>query len=217
MRSQEDSQIVTYHVDSGKFVCDCKYYSVHCICSHIVACAEINDKLKAFLKWHSDNGKRTNKYKQSTYNLNLRGVGQKGNVPRRRRVAHQSKDKTDPFSSSDAIPESCAQLENHERQFILKHLHGTQIRKCYGCGLSIRTPPSVPPPPQDFVLAAKVQFSFSHPKTGLLVIKRDWKHFHFKRACVESRLDLGVHVCNLIKNKLTEIHLDNLKKEFEIY
>ena len=85
MRSNQDSQLVTFNSDLGMFSCDCKYYAVHSICSHTVACAEINDKFGSFLKWHKDKKLKTNRYKQTTYNVNMRSVGQKGNIPRRNR------------------------------------------------------------------------------------------------------------------------------------
>jgi hypothetical protein len=218
MRCQQDSQKVTIYEDSGILSCVCKYYDVHTICSHVVACAEINDRLKQFLTWHYESGKCTNKHKQSTQNINLRCVGQKGNQPRRRRNTSKETDSSRLNTNNRTVtPEQCKQLDLHDKQFILKQLHGTQIRKCYGCGKSIRTPPAVPPIPFDFVLAAKVMYSFSHPKTGVLVVKKDWKHFHLKRACVTEYISqLGVHVCNLIKPKLSPVHFDHIKNEFGI-
>ena len=94
------------------FSCDCSYYAVHSICSHTVACAEVNDKLSEFLKWHADNKLKTNRYKQSTYNLNLRCVGQKGNKPRRNRNVQR---KNMPSSSASSSPPeaTCLQLDFH--------------------------------------------------------------------------------------------------------
>ena len=158
MRKTSTTNMVTYFLESGKFSCDCKYYSIHSICSHTVACAEINDALNAFLKWHSQNNKRTNKHKQATQNLNLMCVGQKGHLPRRRRSS-QVKDPNFQVSNSNNISfHQCNQLPNHETQFILKQLHGTQIRKCYGCRLEIRTPPSVPP--HHFDISSRVNCRF---------------------------------------------------------
>ena len=62
-----DTQLVTCNIDLGMFICDCKYYAVHSICSQTVAYAEINDKLKQFLKWHAERKQKTNEYKQATY------------------------------------------------------------------------------------------------------------------------------------------------------
>lgn len=132
------------------------------------------------MKWHAEGKQKTNIYKQATYNLNLRCVGQKGNVPRRNRNVKRNDLPSNSASSIFSFA-TCPQLGAHNTDFILKHLHGTQIRVCYGCKRSIRTPPSVPPP-FDFVLAAKVNYSFSHPTTENLVVKKDWKHFHFKKS-----------------------------------
>lgn len=214
MRSCDDSQVVTYQVDTAMFNCNCKYYSVHSICSHTVACAEINDHLSSFLKWHSINKKKTNKYKQSTRNLNLRCIGQKGNVQRRTRTKQTNQNRKDKINTS--VTESCQDFEKHETHFIFKFLHGTQIRVCYGCRKAIRTPPSVPPPPLDVILAAKVNYSFAHPKTGHLVIKRDWKHFHCKRTCIKDYRHVGVHVCCLIKSRLTQVHWNHINTELGI-
>ena len=101
----------------------------------------------------------------------------------------------------------------HDTQFILKHLHGAQIRVCYGCHKAIRTPPPVPLPPLDFVLAAKISYSFSHPTTGHLVIKRDWKHFHCKHTCIKDYSHIGVHVCSIIKSGLTHSHWNLLSTD----
>jgi len=208
--SQEETQMVTYYTETGEYFCDCKHYSIHSICSHSVACAELNDSLKSFLKWHANTGKATNKYKQSTSEINLRCIGQKGSRHRRKRVSTAAKN----LASHNATGIACSTIDCHERMIILKHLHGTQIRKCYGCSQTIRNPPIVPSAPHDIVLAAKILYSFPNPKTGVLTLKKDWKHFHLQRKCVKKYTDLGIHVCNLIKPKLFAIHWEHLKKEF---
>lgn len=143
----------------------------------------------------------------------MRCVGQKGNQPRRKR-SNQSKD---AFSCGNIVSTApvatCTELFKHENHFILKSLHGTQIRVCYGCKQRIRYPPSVPPLPFDFVLAAKLLYSFSHPKTGNVVVKKDWKHFHFSQRCIKDH-QLNLHIGNLIKPKLSQVHWDKLKNDF---
>ena len=207
----EETQMVTFFTETGQLNCDCKHYSIHSVCSHSVACAEINDALKIFLKWHSDNKKTTNKYKQSTAALNLNCIGQKGNRPRRQR----GPSKANTAFNNETVA-GCDDISCHERMVILKHLHGTQIRKCYGCSQIIRNPPAVPRPPNDIVLAAKILYSFPHPRTAVITLKKDWKHFHLSRNCIKNYLDLGIHVCNLIKPKLTDIHWEYLKQELGI-
>ena len=45
-------------------------------------------------------------------------------------------------------------LQQEPAVFSLKHLQGTKIRTCYGCGYSIRTDLSyIPPPPHDVVVS----------------------------------------------------------------
>lgn len=137
METPEEVQIVTVH-ESGKFVCNCKYYTVHSICSHVVASAELNEQLQSFLNWHSKNGKTTNKHKQATMNLNLRCVGQKGSRPRRRKNANTNTSAGPKETTGAIVP--CNSLDKHSTHLILKHLHGTRIRKCYGCREPIHTP-----------------------------------------------------------------------------
>ena len=188
------------------FNCNCKYYSVHSIRSHTAACAKINDHLSSFLKWHSINKKKANKYKQATHNLNLRCIGQKGNVQRRRRThktnLNNMTTKTSILAESSHKTQQSTTLSCREAR--------------YGCRKAIGTPPPVLPPPMDFVSAAKVNYSFSHLTTGHLVIKRDKKHFHCKHAHIKDYLHIGVQVCSVIKSRLTQLHCNPLSPELGV-
>lgn len=56
----------------------------------------------------------------------------------------------------------------------------------------------------------------SHPSTGLMVIKKDWKHFHLNSLSISNHKELDIHVCPLIIPKPTQVHWDYLKDEFSI-
>ena len=57
------------------------------------------------------------------------------------------------------------------------------------------------------VQAICVLYSFSHPRTGLLTIKRGWKHFHCKRTCIKGYQHLGIHLRNILRARLTDLHM----------
>ena len=52
-------------------------------------------------------------------------------------------------------------LSQEHAVFCLKHLHGTRIRTCYGCGNPIRTDLSyIPPPPHDVVVSYRERWYY---------------------------------------------------------
>ena len=55
-------------------------------------------------------------------------------------------------------------LPQEHAVFSLKHLHGTRIRTCYGCGNPIRTDLSyIPPPPHDVVVSYRERRYYRGP------------------------------------------------------
>ena len=89
-RTVQSTSQTGFHVvtpgSNGKFSCDCANYQSLSLCSHVVAVAEINHKLTAFLEW-------CKKYKRSQPNVSKllmkdvsKGIGRKGGKPAAKRV-----------------------------------------------------------------------------------------------------------------------------------
>lgn len=74
--------------------------------------------------------------------------------------------------------------------FNIKHLEGTRIRSCYGCGSPIRKDLSyIPPPPHDLVVSHKERRYYKDPNTHemRLTSNEDNTHYHLMLRCITQK------------------------------
>ena len=105
--------------------------------------------------------------------------------------------------------------------FTLKCLSGTQVRMCYGCGSSIRTPPQVPDPPHDYCIVNREYRAYKAPDGTTKVGNEPQNcHYHLRMSCVRRKhSDFGLGVLRIplsLREKLSVKHWSWLDHEFGV-
>ena len=92
-----------------------------------------------------------------------------------------------PFYSNSSYSSNFA---TNEPVFQLKHLKGTKIRSCYGCGNPIRKDVSyIPPPPHDIVVSYKERRYYRDPATQDLRLTQNDEntYYHCMLKCIQLK------------------------------
>ncbi|XP_028403982.1 uncharacterized protein LOC114526581 [Dendronephthya gigantea] len=225
--------------DAGIIHCSCPKFKSAKICSHSLAVAEDEFCLREFLAVVCKNRKEPDPYALVEGNL-PKSSGKKPSSTKRKGKSNEKRvplmeiqpDPSTQQQTKSVHNESLAvsallslsnatRLHHDDDTFGLKHLEGTQVRMCYGCGQAVRIPPAVPAPPHDVCIVKKEFRSYRAPHGSLKVSNVPQNcHYHLKRSCVERKhpefLPSALKVPALLQPKMNTFHQDWIRKEFGI-
>lgn len=134
-----------------------------------------------------------------------------------------------PFSSYynpnyPPLSTSFSASSSYQPVFKLKHLEGTRIRSCYGCGNAIRKDVSfVPPPPHDIVVSHKERRYYRDPNTQemRLTSSDNNTHYHLMLRCITHKHPAFqmwmLEVPDDIKSTLLDVHRMHLFEQFGLH
>ena len=202
------------------FTCDCSGYHEKSICSHTLAVAESEGHLQSMLGQFVK-AKKCPRLTNLAYRDMPSHPGEKPGTRHRTRTRIRAASRS---ASGNVKRRKLPDEEKRSRmdsKFILRDLHGTHIRMCYGCGNAIRIPPHVPAPPYDIVVARK-ELRNHKDKEGYVKVtsREEYVHYHSKMSCILNRNGTfsgsDILIPQEIRSKLCPIHWAHLQKEFGI-
>ena len=136
---------VTHVTSNNEVQCMCQSYSVHKICSHAVAVAQVQGVLPQYVRWHRQNKFGSNKTRRVLGEVNQRFIGRKPNKPRRSRKNKENHERATDVADNTTTVDVCSKAGLHDTDMYVRKLSGTRIVKCHGCHAKIREIPAVPP------------------------------------------------------------------------
>ncbi|CAB4002056.1 Mitogen-activated kinase kinase kinase A [Paramuricea clavata] len=195
--------------------CDCKRFSDLGLCAHIIAVAYDEGKLNEVVRNYKPN-----------ISAIVQPSGKAGKNPNqsvRKRKSSTTKGKrsvaefNDPLAHTDLI--NFPDPDNWTVVFV----KNTKMRKCYGCGGSVRQDVSVvPPSPWNIVLARREYRAYTPRGKRSIQIsaKKEMVYYHPRMKCLrEKNTDVTgnrVQVPSDIALDLDDLQRAQLRKEFGI-
>lgn len=211
--SNSDFHRVTVTNKNCPAKCDCARFSDLGLCAHILAVAYDEGKLNEVVRNYKPN--------ISTIGQPSRKAGKKPNQSVRKRKSSTTKGKrnveefNDPLAHADLI--NFPDPDNWTVIFV----KNTKMRKCYGCGGSVRQDVSiVPPSPWNIVLARREYRVYTPRGKRSIQIsaKKEMVYYHPRMKCLrEKNTDVTgnqVQVPSDIAPELDNLQRAQLRKEF---
>lgn len=229
---------------NGKFSCDdmCPAYNHSSLCSHTLAAAEHNGKLRDLLQWHKKNAVETSVTKMSTYGLD---VGNAGKKPHQKKGGKKSKrpesfvtEHVDRLQSTVEVQQPVkltivrrdgqhevrdGSINPYSLVFLSDH---PRVTTCTGCGkrFARMADGGLFPPPDDIAITHRECRPWKD-KTGILRVgKEQGVYFHVNVACVRKGNSIAsagfngsqLHVHPIVRERLTNEHKDFLYRQLNI-
>ena len=183
---------------TGKFVCGCQGYRERNLCAHAISTAAYTCQIWELLSNFHKSARSSDLMECSSQGA-PKQIGKKPGHRERKRKRTCSPRKTEsmtsrqpsaniPRAAKKSRPENPSQSREDRLTYKLKWLKGTRVKKCYGCGGSIRDPPHVPPPPNDMVFTCN-EYRLYPTTEGTLrfSMKKEATHYHLSIACIQQK------------------------------